>query len=90
MVRYELLVAAGHTDFSYQENRRTSFSLDGAWLELDSWPGIPPYLEIEGATAEQVHMVAARIGFSPSQLTRGWRPCTSTPPTAWTSRPCRA
>lgn len=65
----ELLGLLGFTPKSYQENRRTSFVLDGVRLELDEWPLIPPYLEIEGDTREDVVRVAALLGFTEDQLT---------------------
>jgi len=49
----ELLGLLGFTSKSYQENRRASFTLDGARLEIDTWPRIPPYLEIEAATTDR-------------------------------------
>ncbi|MFF5226556.1 class IV adenylate cyclase [Dactylosporangium sp. NPDC000521] len=65
----ELLGFLGFHPKSYQENRRTSFALDGAQLEIDEWPMIPPYLEIEAASPEEVHRVAALLGYDESQLT---------------------
>jgi adenylate cyclase class 2 len=65
----ELLGLLGFTPKSYQENRRTSFVLDGARLELDEWPLIPPYLEIEGDTRDDVVRVAGLLGFAEDQLT---------------------
>lgn len=65
----ELLGLLGFTPKSYQENRRTSFVLDGVRLELDEWPLIPPYLEIEGDSREDVVRVAALLGFTEDQLT---------------------
>ncbi|MEV5302568.1 CYTH domain-containing protein [Amycolatopsis methanolica] len=37
----ELLGLLGFTPKSYQENRRTSFRLDGVRLGIDEWPVIP-------------------------------------------------
>ncbi|MFF5207880.1 class IV adenylate cyclase [Streptosporangium sp. NPDC000396] len=65
----ELLGKLGFTSKSYQENRRTSFTLDGAELEIDEWPGIPPYLEIEAGSRDHVIGVARRLGYDESQLT---------------------
>lgn len=65
----ELLALMGFTPKSYQENRRTSFTLDGARLELDEWPLIPPYLEIEADSREDVVRVAGLLGYDESQLT---------------------
>jgi adenylate cyclase class 2 len=65
----ELLALMGFMPKSYQENRRTSFTLDGARLEVDEWPRIPPYLEIEADTREEVVRVARLLGFAEHQLT---------------------
>lgn len=64
-----LLGMLGFTPKAYQENRRRSYLLAGARLEIDEWPMIPPYLEIEGDSREHVVEVAARLGFDESQLT---------------------
>lgn len=64
-----LLGLLGYRPKSYQENRRESFALDGVRLEIDHWPLIPPYLEIEGDTAGDVHRVAGLLGFGGSDLT---------------------
>ena len=65
----ELLGRIGFEPKSYQENRRMSFEVDGAQLEIDWWPLIPPYLEIEGQSREQVVEVAALLGISEEELT---------------------
>lgn len=65
----QLLAMMGFTPKSYQENRRTSFTLDGVRLEIDEWPGIPPYLEIEGDSAEDVANAARILGYGPDDLT---------------------
>jgi adenylate cyclase, class 2 len=65
----ELLGMLGFQPKSYQENRRTSFTLDGAQLEIDEWPMIPPYLEIEADSPEEVLRVANLLGFAEDQLT---------------------
>ena len=68
-VTNELLGQIGFQAKSYQENRRVSFEFDGAQLELDSWPLIPPYLEIEGESQEHVVRVAEILGISEDELT---------------------
>ncbi len=65
----ELLGRIGFAPKSYQENRRASFELDGARLELDSWPLIPPYLEIEGDSREHVVEVGNLLGVGEDRLT---------------------
>jgi len=38
----------------YQENKRELFILDEIEFAIDSWPKIPPYLEIESSNEEKV------------------------------------
>ncbi|MDA8370026.1 MAG: hypothetical protein M0026_09155 [Nocardiopsaceae bacterium] len=64
-----LLGKLGHRPKAYQENRRRRFLLDGARLEIDSWPRIPPYLEIKAADRAEVVRVAALLGYSENDLT---------------------
>jgi adenylate cyclase class 2 len=64
-----ILRKTGHTPKSYQENKRTSFTLGDVELELDTWPRIPTYLEIEGPSVHTVHEAAALLGYTPDQLT---------------------
>ena len=54
---------------AYQENKRVSFKFDGAEVEIDSWPKIPPYVEIEAGSAEKVEKVLKLLGFEKSQAT---------------------
>ncbi|MDS1272689.1 class IV adenylate cyclase [Lipingzhangella sp. LS1_29] len=64
-----LLSKLGYRPKAYQENHRHSFILNGACLEIDSWPLIPPYLEIEADTREDVVDIAKLLGYDETQLT---------------------
>lgn len=64
-----LLEALGFKAKAYQENRRSSWKLGTVRLELDSWPLIPPYLEIEADSADEVRQAAVELGFDPDSLT---------------------
>jgi len=64
-----LLGKLGYTPKAYQENRRRSFTLDGAQLEIDTWPRIPAYLEVEADSRAEVVRVAALLGFDEPSLT---------------------
>ncbi|GAA2609836.1 class IV adenylate cyclase [Streptomyces axinellae] len=66
---HALLGLMGLSHRSYQENRRSSWLLDGVRLEIDTWPRIPPYLEIEGDDEEQVWQTAERLGIPKAELT---------------------
>ncbi len=64
-----LLNVLGFTAKSYQETKRTSFVLDGAQVEIDTWPRIPPYLEIEAGSKDEVIRVAGLLGHTEADLT---------------------
>jgi adenylate cyclase class 2 len=64
-----LLGTLGFHPKSYQETQRISFVLDGAQVEIDTWPLIPPYLEIEAGSKDEVVRIAALLGYTEDQLT---------------------
>lgn len=47
---------------AYQETRRESWVLGDVQIELDEWPWIKPFLEIEAPSAQQVRETAAKLG----------------------------
>jgi len=57
----QFLEAIGMKQKSYQETKRESWRLDGAEVELDSWPWIPGFIEIEGTSVQQVKKVASKL-----------------------------
>lgn len=52
------LVAARH-----QEKRRHTFELEGVTIDIDTWPKIPTYVELEGSSEESIKAVARMLGF---------------------------
>ena len=52
-----------------QENRRIQYSLNGVEIDIDSWPMIPTYLEIEGASEEDVYKTIELLGFTKEDCT---------------------
>ncbi|QKW21121.1 class IV adenylate cyclase [Kitasatospora sp. NA04385] len=64
-----LLGKLGYQPKAYQENRRSSWSLGGAAVEIDEWPLIPPYVEIEGDNAEHVYATVQALGLPLAELT---------------------
>ena len=44
----EFLERIGFQNKGYQENKRISYVLNGVEIDIDSWPMIPTYMEIEG------------------------------------------
>ena len=59
----EILLKTGLTEKMYQENKRTRYLLDGVECDIDTWPLLPPYLEIEGNSWEKVYATAEKLGF---------------------------
>lgn len=64
-----LLELQGFHAKAYQENRRTSYLLHGAEVEVDEWPMLPPYVEIEGHDQEHVVEIASLLGYGLHELT---------------------
>lgn len=50
----EFLEKIGFINRNYQENNRIQYILNGVEIDIDSWPLIPTYLEIEGKTEKDV------------------------------------
>ena len=53
----------------YQENRRCQYILDGVEIDIDSWPFIPTYLEIEGKSEEDVYRILDKLEISKEKVT---------------------
>lgn len=67
----KLLQALGLEMKSYQETKRESWELDGVQIEIDTWPWIPTFLEIEADTEELVKDIASKLGFFWSDALHG-------------------
>lgn len=59
----KFLTSLGYIPASYQENYRETWLLDNVEITIDEWPGIQPFIELEGKSAESVQAVAAKLGF---------------------------
>lgn len=64
-----ILNALGYHHRNYQENRRHSFKLGSVSIDIDSWPLIPTYVEIEGSSESEVLDTLRILGVDPSQVT---------------------
>jgi adenylate cyclase class 2 len=56
------LTSIGLVAFRRQEKRRHTFVLNWVHVDLDTWPGVPTYLEIEASTEAAVRETAAALG----------------------------
>ncbi len=48
---------------SYQETKRESWKLDDVEIEIDTWPWIPSFVELEAHSEESIKAVAKKLGF---------------------------
>lgn len=59
----QVLESFGLVPTDYQENRRETWQLpDETLVELEEWPDLPAYLEIEGKSVEALKTVASQLG----------------------------
>jgi adenylate cyclase class 2 len=62
---YELLKAVGFVIKREEENKRIQYKKDETTFDIDSWPQIPTYLEVESSSLEEAREAARLIGFNP-------------------------
>ncbi len=67
----EFLLAIGFVCKAYQETKRERWELDGVEITIDTWPWIPPFVEIEGGEEGKLKEVAAKLGFDWAEATYG-------------------
>ena len=58
------LKALGFSYKSYQEKRRISYVLNNHEIDIDTWPGLSTYMEIEGNNKEDIEDVLSLLGYS--------------------------
>lgn len=51
----EFLQKIGFKNGRYQENHRIRYMLNGVELDIDTWPMMPTYLEVEGKSEQEVY-----------------------------------
>ncbi len=59
-----LLLEAGLILYRQQEKKRHTFHLGEVTLDIDTWPSVPPYIEIEGPSEQLVRDAAGQLGLS--------------------------
>ena len=65
----EFLNKIGFFSKAYQENNRIRYILDDVELDIDSWPLIPTYLEIEGKDEKSVLDMIEKLELDKSKVT---------------------
>ena len=64
-----ILSELGYKAKSYQENKRVRYILDGVEIDIDTWPMLPTYVEIEGKSEEEVMTVVKKLGYNEDRIT---------------------
>ncbi len=60
----DFLERLGLIAFRTQQKKRHTLELDGVIFDIDQWPIIPAYLEIEGESEVAVRLAAERVGLN--------------------------
>lgn len=53
----------GFKPFRFQQKKRHSFILDDIIFDIDTWPNVPPYLEIEAESVQDLQKATQVIGY---------------------------
>jgi adenylate cyclase, class 2 len=67
----DLLRATGFKQTSHQETKRESWKLGAAEIELDTWPWIPSFVEIEAPSEAQLIGTANMLGLDMKDVLHG-------------------
>ena len=65
----QLLKIMGYTPRSFQENLRTRYYLDHIEIDIDTWPMIPTYMELEGPSVEKIKELEDLLEVDKSKIT---------------------
>ena len=65
----KLLNELGFQPKGYQENKRTRYLLNGVEIDIDQWPMIPAYLEIEGKNEEEINQMIELLEVDKTKVT---------------------
>ena len=58
------LEALGLVHNCYLEKRRIIYSLENHLIEIDTWPKLPTYFELEGSSEEDIERILQLLGYS--------------------------
>ena len=64
----QILEELGYKNRGFQQNKRTQYILDGVEIDLDRWPLIPEYLEIEGENEQAIYDCLDKLGISKDKI----------------------
>lgn len=64
----EILETLGFKNRGFQQNKRTQYILDGVEVDLDKWPMIPEYMEVEGKSEKEVYDCLKKLGYKKDDI----------------------
>ncbi len=67
----QFLKNIGLEEQSFQETKRESWVLDGAEIELDEWPWVKPFIEIEAKSEDAIRRIAKKLGLDLKNAVHG-------------------
>ena len=65
----QLLNVLGYNPKGYQENKRIRYILNNVEVDIDFWPLIPPYLEIEATSVDDIRKVEELLEIDKNKIT---------------------
>lgn len=65
----DMLKILGYTPRAYQENKRIRYILNEVEIDIDSWPMIPAYMELEGNSVEEIKKIEEILEIDKSKIT---------------------
>ncbi len=68
-IAHLFLEAVGLVAFRNQEKKRHTFQLDDVTFDIDTWPKIPTYVELEGPTEESLKEMAKKLDLNWDEVT---------------------
>ncbi len=63
-----ILEQLGFSFRNYQEKNRATYSVDGVEVDIDSWPLIPPYVEIENDSKKLIQSTIKKLGLQEYEI----------------------
>ncbi len=67
----EFVEGLGAHQKNYQEKKRETWKLDTVTIDIDEWPYVEPFVEIEGSSEKDVREVSEKLGFDYSEALFG-------------------
>ena len=65
----EMLEVLGYSPRNYQENKRIRYMLNDVEIDIDTWPMIPTYMELEGPSIEKIKELESILEVDKSKVT---------------------